>query len=301
MNWNLSSASSSSLSCRVLVFVTSLSTVITEFKIYDATVTKTSFKIASSGLLIFFVIMSICLNLRNFPGTEFGGVVLNLRQKIQIRCLVFTATRASSQHINLRYFNRFETISTFLIWQGCGSSSKVTLVGTAPNTPFPSCCMSQFQSESWSQPFKWKWVAYSYANQTAHFSFNSWAPRLTKETETNSNWEMAYLGQQTKVLHKTSNLAISRCCFADDGKEIDKSEKRTRRAWKAIVIPPNSNTFPDWRRTCHVPLVKTQWRPRANKTQWRPRETTPSTLDLHVIRSCILKPRQICMPAASSK
>ena len=25
-----------------------------------------------------------------------------------------------------------------------------------------------------------------------------------------------------------------------------------------IVIPPNSNTFPDWRRTCHVPLVKTQ-------------------------------------------
>ena len=35
---------------------------------------------------------------------------------------------------------------------------------------------------------------------------------------------------------------------------------------KYIVIPPNSNTFPDWRRTCHVPLVKTQWRPRANKT-----------------------------------
>ena len=41
-----------------------------------------------------------------------------------------------------------------------------------------------------------------------------------------------------------------------------------------FVIPPNSNTFPDWRRTCHVPLVKTQWRSRANKTQWRPRETT---------------------------
>ena len=29
--------------------------------------------------------------------------------------------------------------------------------------------------------------------------------------------------------------------------------KRTK-----IVIPPNSNTFPDWRRTCRVPLVKTQ-------------------------------------------
>ena len=27
---------------------------------------------------------------------------------------------------------------------------------------------------------------------------------------------------------------------------------------KDDVIPPNSNTFPDWRRTCHVPLVKTQ-------------------------------------------
>ena len=34
------------------------------------------------------------------------------------------------------------------------------------------------------------------------------------------------LGEKMKVLHKTSNLAISRCffCFADDGKEIDKSE-----------------------------------------------------------------------------
>ena len=27
---------------------------------------------------------------------------------------------------------------------------------------------------------------------------------------------------------------------------------------REIYIPPNSNTFPDWRRTCHVPLVKTQ-------------------------------------------
>ena len=32
------------------------------------------------------------------------------------------------------------------------------------------------------------------------------------------------------------------------------SPKRT----KSFVIPPNSNTFPDWRTTCHVPLVKTQ-------------------------------------------
>ena len=38
------------------------------------------------------------------------------------------------------------------------------------------------------------------------------------------------------VLHNTSNLVISRCCFADDGKEMDKNEKRTSRACKAIVF-----------------------------------------------------------------
>ena len=55
--------------------------------------TKTSFKIPTSGLLIFFVIMLAYLtskNQRNFPGTELGGAVLKLRQKIQIHCLVFT-------------------------------------------------------------------------------------------------------------------------------------------------------------------------------------------------------------------
>ena len=38
---------------------------IRDFKICDATVTKTSFKIASSGLLIFFVVMSACLTSKN--------------------------------------------------------------------------------------------------------------------------------------------------------------------------------------------------------------------------------------------
>ena len=33
-----------------------------------------------------------------------------------------------------------------------------------------------------------------------------------------------------------------------------------------IVTPPNSNTFSDWRRTCHVALVQTYKRSRANKT-----------------------------------
>ena len=57
--------------------------------------------------------------------------------------------------------------------------------------------------------------------------------------------------------------------------------------WIVLVIPPNSNKFPDWRRTYHVPLVK---------TQWRPRETTTWTLDSHVITLCTLKPREICVP-----
>ena len=35
---------------------------------------------------------------------------------------------------------------------------------------------------------------------------------------------------------KTKNLAFSRCCFADDGNEMDKSEKRTCRACEAIVL-----------------------------------------------------------------
>ena len=38
------------------------------------------------------------------------------------------------------------------------------------------------------------------------------------------------------VLHNTSTLVISRCSFADDGKEMDKNEKRTCRACKAIVF-----------------------------------------------------------------
>ena len=44
------------------------------------------------------------------------------------------------------------------------------------------------------------------------------------------------LSSNADVLHKTSNLVISRCGFADDGKEIDKNEKRTCRTCKAIVF-----------------------------------------------------------------
>ena len=33
------------------------------------------------------------------------------------------------------------------------------------------------------------------------------------------------LSPSADVLHNTSNLVISRCCFADDGKEMDRNEK----------------------------------------------------------------------------
>lgn len=51
-----------------------------------------------------------------------------------------------------------------------------------------------------------------------------------------------------------------------------------------IVAPPNSNTFSDWRRTCHG-----SW----GKTRLLARETKAWTFDSHVIRSCSLKPRQV--------
>ena len=51
------------------------------------------------------------------------------------------------------------------------------------------------------------------------------------------------LGEKMKIyphvmtfFHKTSKFAISRCCFAGDSKEMDKSEKCTCRACKIIVF-----------------------------------------------------------------
>ena len=58
-----------------------------EFKIYDATVAKTSLKIASSSFSIYFAITSVCLTFvsyRNYPGTEFRGAVSTLGKNIQI-------------------------------------------------------------------------------------------------------------------------------------------------------------------------------------------------------------------------
>ena len=42
------------------------------------------------------------------------------------------------------------------------------------------------------------------------------------------------LSSNADVLHKTSNLIISRCCFADDGEEIDKM--KNARAERAKVL-----------------------------------------------------------------
>ena len=57
-----------------------------------------------------------------------------------------------------------------------------------------------------------------------------------REGTVNLNQENENLSVSADVLHETSNLAISRCCFADDGKEMDKSEKCTRRACKAVFV-----------------------------------------------------------------
>ena len=58
-----------------------------EFKIFDATVAKTSLKIASSSFSIYFAIMSVRLTFessRNYPGSEFRGAVSTLEKNIQI-------------------------------------------------------------------------------------------------------------------------------------------------------------------------------------------------------------------------
>ena len=43
------------------------------------------------------------------------------------------------------------------------------------------------------------------------------------------------LSSSSDVLHEISNWAISRCRFADNGKEMNKNEKRMCRACKPII------------------------------------------------------------------
>ena len=64
-----------------------------EFKIYDATVAKTSLKVASLRLSILFVIISVCVTFKSkqdYSEIEFRGAVSRLGKKIQIRACVFT-------------------------------------------------------------------------------------------------------------------------------------------------------------------------------------------------------------------
>ena len=70
---------------------------------------------------------------------------------------------------------------------------------------------------------------------------------------------------------------------------------------KNFVIPPNSNPFSDWRRTCHVSWVKTHWLQRVNKTHELPGETTNEFLDSRVISAFSLKPRQVCKPVGVNR
>ena len=66
--------------------------------------------------------------------------------------------------------------------------------------------------------------------------FNDYGAVLLKNTNIKNPLEYENLSPSADVVHKSSNLAISRCCFADDGKERDKNEKCTCRACKATVF-----------------------------------------------------------------
>ena len=61
-------------------------------------------------------------------------------------------------------------------------------------------------------------------------------------TALNLGEKMNIYPQSADVLHVTSNLAISRC-FGDDGKKMDKGEKRTCRACKSIVFAHSIRKF----------------------------------------------------------
>ena len=64
--------------------------LIREFKIYDATVGRTSLIIASSSLSIFFVIFSVCITFESYQGysgTDFKRCVVKARKENSISSL----------------------------------------------------------------------------------------------------------------------------------------------------------------------------------------------------------------------
>ena len=73
------------------------------------------------------------------------------------------------------------------------------------------------------------------------------------------------LSSSADVLHKTKNLAISRCCFADDGNEMDKSEKRTCRACKFVTF-----SLPSPLSLLKLPSVSPRTNTIASRDQFKP-------------------------------
>ena len=81
----------------------------------------------------------------------------------------------------------------------CGTSlhSKQVTFTCFSNSPFSELlrALVSIKASTGAQPFKWKWVAHSYENQTnSHrkFSFQYLSTKTHFETETNSNSEIAY-------------------------------------------------------------------------------------------------------------
>ena len=184
--------------------------------------------------------------------------------------LTATATRTSTQNINSRYCNHFVTISAFLIWQGCGSSSIGSLSMRVFKTRTPTgrehfkCqdngvshifiliisngekILSNINVVEWRQVKRENGslpVAVRVSKtRVLKLPFKKWhwsGRRLIKGRNEN-------VSSSAEVLHKTSNLAMSHCCFADDGKEMNKNEKHT---WKALVLLPTKYSKL-WRSRC---------------------------------------------------
>ena len=77
----------------------------------------------------------------------------------------------------------------------------------------------------------------SLRDYSKHFNVPKVWQTLENETRMNGaqfSGENENLFSSANILPKTSNLVISRCCFADDGKEIDKMKRCTCRACKAF-------------------------------------------------------------------
>ena len=67
------------------------------------------------------------------------------------------------------------------------------------------------------------------------------------------------LSSNADVLHKTSNLVIPRCCFADDGEEIDKNEKKHVQSVQSCSLWPLNMQICDVLVDVAVVVAKAPW------------------------------------------